>query len=93
MYITTTLLEAVKPLSLMIWLAKLITPPGGTILDCFCGSGTTGLAALNIGANFVGIEAEASYVDIARARLAYAEAQRASMLPFDAIPEEDDGDA
>lgn len=62
----------VKPLALMRWLCTLVTPPGGTILDPYCGSGSTGVAALAIGASFVGIEREPDYVAIARARIATA---------------------
>ena len=46
----------VKPLDLMQWLCRLITPKGGLILDPFCGSGTTGAACLLIGRRFIGIE-------------------------------------
>jgi DNA modification methylase len=60
----------VKPLALMQWLCKLVTPPGGLILDPFTGSGTTGRAAVAEGFRFVGIEREAEYVEIARARIA-----------------------
>lgn len=59
----------VKPLSLMRWLAKLVTPPGGVILDPFAGSGTTLLAAQAEGFDAVGIEREAEYVEIARKRI------------------------
>ena len=58
-----------KPLKLMQHLCKLVTPPGGTILDPFTGSGTTGVAALNCGFNFVGIELSPCYAAIAEARL------------------------
>jgi len=59
----------VKPLALMRWLIRLVTPPGGLVLDPFMGSGTTGIAAILEGFNFVGIEQEVEYVEIARARL------------------------
>ena len=59
----------VKPVALMRWLCRLVCPPGGTILDPFAGSGTTGLAALEEGFMFVGIEREAEYAEIARKRL------------------------
>lgn len=59
----------VKPVELMRWLVRLVTPPGGTVLDPFTGSGTTGIAALREGFGFVGIEREAEYVEIARARI------------------------
>lgn len=53
----------------MRWLVRLVTPPNGLILDPFCGSGTTGCAALAEGFRFIGIEREAEYVAIAEARL------------------------
>jgi len=57
----------VKPISLMEWLATLITPPGGTILDPFAGSGTTGIAATRRGFSVVLCEREAEYIgDIKR---------------------------
>jgi site-specific DNA-methyltransferase (adenine-specific) len=65
--------NTVKPLALMRWLCRLITPPGGTILDPFAGSGSTGLAALHEGFGFVGVEREESYFQIARRRLAAAQ--------------------
>jgi DNA methylase len=59
----------VKPTALMRHLVKLVTPPGGTVLDPFLGSGTTALAAELEGFAWVGIEQEPSYVRIAEARL------------------------
>lgn len=59
----------VKHIALMRWLVRLVTPPGGLVLDPFAGSGTTGVAALYEGFDFVGIEREADYVAIAEARL------------------------
>jgi DNA modification methylase len=57
----------VKPIDLMRWLVRLVTPPGGTILDPFAGTGTTGEAALLEGFNAVLIEREPEYrADIAR---------------------------
>ncbi len=61
----------VKPIELMRWLVRLLTPPGGLVLDPFAGSGSTGAAAVLEGARFVGIEREDEYVPIARARIAY----------------------
>jgi site-specific DNA-methyltransferase (adenine-specific) len=58
-----------KPLSLMEWLVTLVTPPNGSVLDPFMGSGSTGIAALNKGFTFVGIEKEPQYVAIAQARI------------------------
>ena len=61
----------VKPLDLMRWLVRLVTPPGGLVLDPFTGSGTTGCAAALEGFGFVGIEREAEYVAIAERRIAH----------------------
>ena len=60
----------VKPLSLMRWLVKLVTPPGGVVLDPFAGSGTTLLAAQSEGFDAIGIEREAEYVEIIKKRIA-----------------------
>jgi DNA modification methylase len=70
----------VKSLSLMKWLVRLITPPGGVVLDCFLGSGTTGMAATMEGFNFVGIEQDAEYIEIARRRIAWAQEQQPPLL-------------
>lgn len=59
----------VKPVDLMRYLVRLVTPPGGTVLDPFTGSGTTGLAARLEGFSFVGIEREPEYAEIARLRI------------------------
>jgi site-specific DNA-methyltransferase (adenine-specific) len=59
----------VKPTDLMRYLINLITPPNGTILDPFMGSGSTGKAAVRCGVNFIGIEKEQEYMDIASARI------------------------
>jgi hypothetical protein len=59
----------VKPTDLMRYLCRLVTPPGGTVLDPFMGSGSTGKAAMLEGFAFVGIEREAEYIDIAKARI------------------------
>lgn len=59
----------VKPIKLMEYLVRLITPPGGTVLDMFMGSGTTGIACKNQGFNFIGIEKDPEYFKIAEARL------------------------
>lgn len=61
----------VKPIAVMRWLCKLVTPPNGLILDPFTGSGTTGCAAVQEGFRFIGIEKEAEYAEIARARIAH----------------------
>jgi site-specific DNA-methyltransferase (adenine-specific) len=59
----------------MRWLVRLVARPGDVVLDPFMGSGTTGVACAEDGREFIGIEREAEYVDIARARIAAAEAQ------------------
>ena len=61
----------VKPIALMRWLVRLVTPPEGAVLDPFTGSGSTGIAALLEGFSFVGVEREEAYAQIARARLAH----------------------
>jgi DNA modification methylase len=59
----------VKPIDLMAYLCRLITPPNGTILDPFTGSGSTGVAALREGFKFIGIELNPEYAEIARKRI------------------------
>ena len=59
----------VKPTALMRYLCRLVTPPNGTILDPFMGSGSTGKAATREGFNFIGIEKDAEYIEICRARI------------------------
>lgn len=59
----------VKPLDLMRWLVRLVTPPNGTILEPFAGSGTTLEAALIEGFNVIGIEREADYLPLIKARI------------------------
>jgi DNA modification methylase len=63
----------VKPVALMRWLVRLITPPGGMVLDPFMGSGTTGIACALEGMAFTGIEQDAEYLEIARRRIAHAQ--------------------
>lgn len=60
----------VKPIELMKYLIKLITPPGGTVLDPFTGSGSTGCAAVELGHTFIGCELDPAYVEIAQRRIA-----------------------
>jgi site-specific DNA-methyltransferase (adenine-specific) len=67
----------VKPIALMRYLCRLITPPNGIVLDPFTGSGTTGCAAVLEGFDFVGIEQSADYCAIARRRLSAAAQQPA----------------
>lgn len=71
----------VKPIDLMRWCCRLITPPGGTVLDPFTGSGTTGCGAVLEGFRFVGIEREAEYHGIAQARIGYWSRQGANHRP------------
>jgi site-specific DNA-methyltransferase (adenine-specific) len=59
----------VKPTELMLYLIKLVTPKGGTVMDCFMGSGSTGKAAVKGGFDFIGIEREEEYYKIAEARI------------------------
>lgn len=59
----------VKPLALMRWLTRLVTPPGGTVLDPFLGSGTTAQAARAEGFRCIGVEREDSYLPLIRSRL------------------------
>lgn len=63
-----------KPLALMKWLVENCAPPGATVLDPFMGSGTTGVACVETGRNFIGIEIDPQYFAIAERRI--AEAQR-----------------
>jgi len=58
----------VKPTALMQWLCRLVTPPGGTVLDPFAGSGSTGKAAVLEGFGFAGVEKGDEYIEIAQAR-------------------------
>lgn len=62
----------VKPTDLMAYLCRLVTPKGGTVLDPFMGSGSTGKAAMLEGFNFIGIDLTPEYVEIARARIEFA---------------------
>jgi site-specific DNA-methyltransferase (adenine-specific) len=59
----------VKPLLLMQYLVRLVTPPGGVVLDPFMGSGTTGLACRREGFDFIGMEREAAYFQICKSRI------------------------
>lgn len=67
----------VKPTELMRYLCRLVTPPGGTVLDPFMGSGSTGKAALLEGFVFIGIEREQESFDTAAARIGFAGSARA----------------
>lgn len=65
----------VKPTAVMRWLCRLITPPGGLILDPFTGSGSTGRGAVLEGFQFIGFELDPDYVALANARILDAEKQ------------------
>jgi site-specific DNA-methyltransferase (adenine-specific) len=65
----------VKPTDLMAWLCRLITPPGGTVLDPFAGSGSTGMACLREGFNAILIEREAEYIADIKRRLAHVKGE------------------
>jgi site-specific DNA-methyltransferase (adenine-specific) len=78
----------VKPVALMRWLVRLVTPPGGLVLDPFLGSGTTAVACKIEGMQWIGCEREAEYIAIAEARVAAAE--RPALLDvFDAVAADD----
>lgn len=76
----------VKPIALMRYLCRLITPPGGTILDPFTGSGTTLCAAVLEGFDYVGCEQEPEYIAIAERRVAYFNEHGEAGLVYDAEP-------
>ena len=67
----------VKPIALMVYLCRLVTPPGGLILDPFMGSGSTGKAAEIEGFRFIGIEKESEFAEISKQRI---EAARLPLL-------------
>lgn len=64
-----------KPTPLLRWLIRLVTPPGGVLLDCFAGSGSTGVAAILEGFNCILIEQDETYAETARARCEWAKEQ------------------
>lgn len=66
----------IKPIELMEYLIRLITPPGGVVLDPLTGSGSTGVAAIKNGFEFIGIEMNEEYVEIATKRLEHAETEK-----------------
>ena len=73
----------VKPTALMTYLVKLVTPPNGTVLDPFTGSGSTGKAAILNGFDFIGIEMTEDYLPIIQGRLEHAKSTYESQLPID----------
>ena len=76
----------VKPTDLMAYLCRLVTPPGGVVLDPFMGSGSTGKAAIPEGFHFIGVECEPAYFDIARRRIEQTHAQGQLFEPTQAAP-------
>jgi site-specific DNA-methyltransferase (adenine-specific) len=79
----------VKPLALMRWLVRLVTPPGGTVLEPFAGSGTTMAAAILEDRHVIGCELTADYLPIIQGRIAWAYQQRNQTLAtlFDEEPQ------
>lgn len=73
----------VKPTALMQYLCRLVTPPGGVVLDPFMGSGSTGKAALLEGFRFLGIEREADYLPIAQKRVLSARRESVAVRHID----------
>ena len=73
----------VKPIALMRYLITLVTPPGGTVLDPFAGSGSTLVAAAELGFPAIGIEMSEEYAEIAARRVDHALNQRAGRLPLE----------
>ncbi len=72
----------VKSIELMKWLVTLITPPNGIVLDPFCGSGSTGCACVVEGFDFLGLELDEKYAEIARARIEFWEKWEAEQMPL-----------
>lgn len=76
----------VKPVDLMAYLVRLITPPGGLVLDPFAGSGTTGMACLRESFNAILIEREAEYVADIHRRLAHVKGDDTPLFAKDPSP-------
>jgi len=70
----------VKPTDLMAYLCRLVTPPGGIVLDPFMGSGSTGKAAMREGFSFIGIERDEEYYKIAMSRIAMPAQAQLSLI-------------
>jgi len=82
----------VKPVAVMRWLVRLVTPPGGVVLDPYAGSGTTGIAATLEGFRFIGCELSHEYADLARGRIAHAVARPHEWEPDADEPDEPNED-
>ena len=78
--VTANIHPTVKPIALMRYLVKMVTPPGGTILDPFLGSGTTACAAIMEGFEWIGCEMTEDYWPIIKARTAWAEKEYAKQV-------------
>lgn len=78
----------VKPVALMKYLIKLVTPPGGTVLDPFNGSGSTGMAAVELGHEYIGCELDPAYVEIANKRIEAWNTPEPTGTTFEALFEE-----
>lgn len=70
----------IKPIDLMAYLCRLVTPPGGTVLDPFAGSGSTGMACMREGFDAILIEREAEYVADIKRRIAHVSGQDAPLF-------------
>ena len=70
----------IKPIALMEYLIKMVTPKGGIVLDPFAGSGSTGVACIKNGFGFIGIEREEEYVKICKARMEEEQREKDSKL-------------
>ena len=81
----------VKPVALMKYLIRLVTPPNSKVLDPFCGSGSTGMAAVELGHEFIGIELDADYCEIAKKRIEGWNRPRETGNTFNDLFEENNG--
>lgn len=81
----------VKPTDLMAYCCRLVTPPGGIVLDPFMGSGSTGKGAIREGFNFVGVELRPDYFDIAHSRIAHECARLLAAEEQAALEREENG--
>lgn len=84
---TFILLKTVKPIELMRYLVRMITPPNGICLDPFLGSGTTAIACEMEKFNYIGIELDEQYVEIAKARVSAVKDYEKSLDTKTAIKE------
>lgn len=83
----------VKPISLLEYLITMVTPAGGTVLDFFMGSGSCGIAAQNLGFDYIGIEKEKHYFNISVKRIAWwkEEMEKEADLLYDIFSERNNG--